>query len=293
MDLIENFVVAHSDLQAEQDALREWELALTLNHTSEMCCYAINVYNGVPIVPLALSSKESRSMISKLMDSAQDKVYALHRMIVVLYAPTVLKGTQGSMSIKLINQDTSETITVVVEHPVAQAAAFVCRWPRSVRAQSQGLALLVAVEGVNTKRGSLVGVLTPYWEDKMSQKMVYEQTLPSLTYPLEEQAPSFYITDMSKLRSLMASKVHLGGNGFDTSERPIQLTLPKPAGTSLALPQEPVFDESVNSVDGVRLAAQPTIMPTVGGSAPQQQARRPTRNGYVVVNGNTRPPVSG
>jgi len=150
-------------------------------------------------------------------------------MILILYAPSVLAQTSGTMTLKLLNQDTGETILVVSEHPVAQAATFVCRWPRAVLAKSKGLALLVATEDVDTIRGSLVGVLSPFWEDKVSTKMVYEKELPSLMYPLEEQEPALYVKDLKRLRSVVASRVLLGGHGQDIAPQQLSLAPPPPA----------------------------------------------------------------
>jgi len=237
MEAVESFVVSHEQQVLEAEALLEWELALALGSTSEKTCTSINVYNGVPVVPMSLTTKESRFMISKLMGKNKDRVYELHRMILILYAPSVLHGAVGTMCVRLINRDSGETISVVDSHPVSQAATFVCRWPRAVLARGAGLALLAAVDGVTTRRGSLVGVLTPYWEDKLSTKMVYEKQLPALVYPLEEQEPAYYIKDMKRLRSLVYDRVHLGGKGIDMEEQTISLAHQKaktqgPAGPS-------------------------------------------------------------
>lgn len=226
METINSYLVSQEESLKSDESLREWEMALALKGTSEKCCYSVNIYNGVPVVPMSLASKESRSLVSKLVDGARDRVYSLHRMILILYAPSVLAQTSGTMTLKLLNQDTGETILVVNEHPVAQAATFVCRWPRAVLAKSKGLALLAATEDVDTIRGSLVGVLSPFWEDKVSTKMVYEKELPSLMYPLEEQEPAFYVKDLKRLRSVVASRVLLGGQGQDIA--PQQLSLAPP-----------------------------------------------------------------
>nr|WRQ64702.1 movement protein [Martellivirales sp.] len=231
MDAINSYVVSHEQSQLENDALREWELALALGGSNEKCCHSVNILNGVPVVPMQLASKESKSLVARLMDGARDRVYSLHRMILILYAPSVLARTGGTLTLKLINRDTGETILVASEHPVSQAATFVCRWPRAILANSAGLALLVATEAVDTKRGSLVGVLTPFWEDKVSTKMVYEKELPSLMYPLEEQEPAFYVKDLKRLRAVVASKVLLGGKGSDVEPQLISMIPPPPTST--------------------------------------------------------------
>jgi hypothetical protein len=226
MNTIESFVTSQQQEYDEIQSLQEWELALNLGTASEKCCHTINLYSGVPVVPMALMSKESKSFLSKLMESTRDRVYALHRMIMILYTPSVLKDTEGLLSIKLLSRDTNESTTVVKDHPVHQAAAFVCRWPRAVLAKSAGLALLAAFTGVDIKKGGLVGVLSPYWEDKLSTKMVYEKQLPSKTFPLEEQDPAFYIKDLKQLRAVVAARIHLGGSGQDLAQQPISIAMP-------------------------------------------------------------------
>jgi len=242
MDAIQSYVVSQEESLREADLLREWGLATTLGAGHEKTCHTINVYSGLPVVPLTLLSKESRGFVNKLMDPLRERVYALHRFIMILYTPSVLKTAVGSLSMKMLNQDTGETIDVAVEHPVSQAATFVCRWPRAILAKSAGLALLAAVDGVDVKRGALVGVLSPFWEDKVSTKMVYEKELPTLMYPLEEQEPAYYVKDLRKLRSVVASKVLLGGKGTDMEEqtisfvgKPKQVVLPSMEGVK-ALP---------------------------------------------------------
>lgn len=223
MDKISTFIVSQQDQLAEADALREWEMAMDLNAISEKVCVSINLYNGVPVVPMALITKESRGLLSKLMSQAQDKVYSLHRLIVVAYVPAVLRTTTGTLAIKLFNTSTAETIDIVAEHPVNIAATFVARWPRAVLAKADGISLLVAASNVPTKTGSLIGSFHPFWEDKLSRKMVYEKQLPTLVYRLEEQEPTHYVKDLSMLRALMASRVHLGGKGSDLVPQTISL----------------------------------------------------------------------
>ncbi len=227
METLESFVVSHELMAAESDALREWELSMDLNAVRERVCTSINLYNGVPVVPMALVSKESRGLLSKLQDRALERVYALHRLIVIAYVPSVLGGTAGVINVKLLNVATGESIEVARDHPVKQAATFVARWPRAVLAKADGLALLFTATDVPTRKGSLIGTFHPFWEDKLSSKMVYEKQLPTLVYNLEEQDPSHYVKNVGMLRALMASKVHLGGVGSDMVPQTISLAMPK------------------------------------------------------------------
>jgi len=280
MDILDSYVVSMKNQKNADDMMAEWELALALGGATEKVCHSINVLNGVPVVPLSLATKESKSLLGKLLDKARERVYELHRMIMVLYAPSVLGCTDGALSLKIINRDSGEAIDIVVDHPVAQAAVFVCRWPRAVLAQGSGLALLAAVDGVPTKRGSLVGVLTPFWEDKLSTKMVYERQLAALVYPLEEQEPAYYVKNMKRLRALVANKVHLGGQGGDMEEQTITLALPKPVPSR---PQPALGGAIGKSVETSDVAFPPTplvgMVERVPPSTVQQLAASSTKKG--------------
>ncbi len=252
MDSLSEFVVSHGASAAEQNALREWEMTLCMNNIQEKCCTTINLYNGVPIVPMALVTKESKSLLSKLMEVHRGKVYSLHRMIILLYVPSILKGTPGQLSIKLLNTATSEAIDVVTDHPANSSAVFVARWPRAVLTTGAGISLVFSATGVPTKTGSLIGSVHPYWEDKMSTKMVYEKQLPTLVYPLEEQDPSHYIKDVKMLRSVIASRVHMGGQGADTAPQAVAITRPNVkmlGGSKAAATSRPVSSIHVGDVE--------------------------------------------
>lgn len=271
MDALDAYIVSQHEQLEYDDQLREWELAMALGSTHEKVCHSINILNGVPVVPMALSTKESKGLLDKLRDATKQRVYSLHRMIMVMYTPSVLRTCCGTLALRIVNRDTGESIVVVADHPVSQAAVFVCRWPRAILAQSSGLALVAAVDDVPTKRGSLVGVLSPYWEDKMSTRMVYERELPPLVYPLEEQEPAFYVKNMHKLRAVVASRVHLGGRGADVDSQPIStLNTPRP----IAVPALTGPGEQVNGGNtivskpgsGRRASRQPKTKQPIGSS---------------------------
>lgn len=221
MDQIDTYISSHEAFLEEEQALREWEMALASSSIREKCCLSLNVYNGVPVQPLLLQTKESKSLLGRLSDKAQKRVYSLHRMIMVIWAPAVLKETSGTLSMVLMNLSSGEKIEICRDHQVSQASTFVTRWPRALESGGKGLALLPCVEGVPVLRGALVGVLHPYWEDKLSTKMVYEKQLPTLAYPLEEQEPAIYVKDSRQLRSAMLLKFHAGTSGNDVTPHTI------------------------------------------------------------------------
>lgn len=251
MDKIESFMVSHAEQLAEADTLREWEAEIAMNAVKERVCVSINVYNGVPVVPMGLVTKESKSIIANLRSKVSDKIYSLHRLIVVAYVPSVLNGTAGTLSMKLYNRATGESIDMTKGHPVSQAATFVSRWPRAVLAKADALTLLISTSDVPTRTGSLIGTMHPFWEDKLSSKMVYEKQLPSLTYLLEEQDPAHYIKNVTMLRTLMASKVLTGGSGSDLGQQTISLgptgKLIEPAPAPKPVPEQPAQQIAVSA----------------------------------------------
>lgn len=227
---IESFIHSqHAEIENAQK-LVEWEADVVGGVVVEKACACINLYNNHPVKPLPLITKESRSLMTKLSKIVRDRVYSLHRLIMIVYSPAVLMDTQGVLSAKIFNQSTGESISLVENHLVSKAAVFVSRWPRAVLADSPGLALLVSVSGVPIKTGGLVGVMHPAWEDSLSSKMVYERTLPSLSFPIDEQAPAMYIKDLSMLKRLVYSHVHVGKIGVDIHPVAVNHGLP-------ALPQ--------------------------------------------------------
>lgn len=221
MDKLEEYVVSHESLLREANDLHEWESMMANASVREKCCVSISLYNDVPVQPLSLVSKESRGWLSKLSDKVKPMAFSLHRMIMVVYVPAIRCTTNGTISLKLLQQDTLESIDVVLDHPASKACAFVCRWPRAVSTKGKGLAFLASTDGVNIRTGSLVGVIHPFWEDKLSSKMPYERELPVLCYPLEEQDPSIYVKDVSQLRTAMLTWVHAGKPGSDVLPRTI------------------------------------------------------------------------
>lgn len=251
MDKLNAFVVSHETQIAESEALQEWESEIAMGSIKERVCVSINLFNGVPVVPMALVTKESKSLISKLQDKVSDRVYALHRLVVVAYVPSVLANTPGVLNVKLYNRATGESIDVATDHPVSKAATFVSRWPRSVLAKAESLSLLFTATDVPTRTGSLIGTFHPFWEDKLSSKMVYEKQLPSLTYILEEQDPSHYVKNVSMLKTLMASKVLMGGRGVDLAPQAISLAPPSRIATAGTEPRllPPLEQSSSAAID--------------------------------------------
>lgn len=261
MDKLDEYEVSHDSLLREADELQEWESAMLNASVREKCCMCINLYNNVPVQPLSLVTKESRGWLRKLSSKCRDSAFSLHRLIMVVYAPAVLSSTQGTLSLRLQQQDSLQSLDVVLNHPVSQAATFVCRWPRAVPTSGKGLAFLASTEGVKTRTGSLVGVIHPFWEDKLSTKMVFERQLPVLCYPLEEQDPSIYVKDVSQLRTAMLTWIHAGHAGSDVGQRRIgqlrdsaSFRKASPSYIGSTPPPPPLV-----STQGVTVTATPTI----------------------------------
>lgn len=224
---IESFIQSRNAEFEHLQKLAEWEGDLVAACVEEKSCACIKLLNGQSVKALPLITSESRGLLAKLRVATRDRAFALHRMIMIVWAPAVLRTTAGSLTAKIYNQSTGESIELCSDHPVAQAAVFVGRWPRAVLAdQRDGLALLVSVSGVPIKKDGLIGVMHPVWEDKLSSKMVYEKQLPSLTFPIEEQEPALYIKDTSVLKSLVHSRIHVGAVGHDIAKQRINHQAP-------------------------------------------------------------------
>lgn len=161
----------------------------------------------------------------KLSVVNKKNVYALHRIIILVYSSAVLEETMGEITMYLFNTGTGQKICVCENHQVSETAAFVARWPRAVAMGTGGLALLISKNGVDIDNGGLIGTVSTYWEDKMSTRMPYEKQLPTLVYPLNLQEPAFFMKNPRQLRSLLAKRITLGQHNAQAELEPQRLDL--------------------------------------------------------------------
>lgn len=223
---INRFISSQEEMLEEENSLRDWEQSL-LTMPKDKCCKSIQLLNTSEVKPLPLVTKESLLSFGKLSTALQSRVYTLHRLIIIVYAPGVLSTTTGTISMNLWHAGTSETIPICQDHPVSKAVVFVARWPRAIRTGDKGINLLVQKENVSVLRSGFIGTLYPYWEDKLSSKMIYEKELPVLKYDVEEQDPAMYVKNPAMLRSMLTHRIALGKTGTDLKEQTIGLTIPK------------------------------------------------------------------
>jgi hypothetical protein len=227
-DQLAEYVSSQNELFADANALRDWESAIKQTGINERSCYSMPLYNTRETQTLSLMSKESHGLVSKLTTRLHKHVFSVHRLILIVYAPSLLKDTIGTISIMLYHQTTGQSIDVVKMHNVGQAATFVARWPRGIPVAQKGLSLIVSTNDVQVLGGAHVGTLHPFWEDKVQLETIYEKQRPTLTYLLQEQEPAFYIKDVKVLKAAMRSKICVGGVGDDLIiTHPLSLTLDK------------------------------------------------------------------
>ncbi len=222
---IEQFVQSRDDLNKQEDELRAWEASLLNSDYGEKCCKVIELRKGGKVEPLPLVTKESMLSWGKLSVINKKNVYALHRIIILVYSSAVLEDTMGEITMYLFNTGTGQKICVCENHQVSETAAFVARWPRAVAMGTGGLALLISKNGVDIDNGGLIGTVSTYWEDKMSTKMPYEKQLPTLVYPLNLQEPAFFMKNPRQLRSLLAKRITLGQQNTQAELEPQRLDL--------------------------------------------------------------------
>nr|ACZ54926.1 movement protein [Viola white distortion associated virus] len=176
-------------------------------------CFSLHIKNGVPVQPMKLQSKESRSALTKLLVKAKGHVYVHHSIIYLLYVPTILETTDGVLTVKLFNVNTGETIDVDTDSPLNEAAIFVARWPRAVHADDgDGIHLLVSAISSGAKHASIVGTVYPFWDDSLHKKKPYEKMYPTLRFPIEKSDAVAAIEDVKILQSFAKSRL-TGGSG--------------------------------------------------------------------------------
>lgn len=208
----------------EENSLREWEQSL-LMMPKDKCCKSIQLFNTSEVKPLPLITKESLGSFATLTKALQSRIYTLHRLIIIVYAPAVRSTTSGSLSMSLWHAGTGESILICEDHPVSKSAVFVARWPRAVLTGNKGINLLVEKENVSVLRSGFIGTIYPYWEDKLSSKMIYEKELPVLKYDVEEQDPALYVKNPAMLRSMLTHRIAMGKSGSDLQQQTISLTV--------------------------------------------------------------------
>ena len=252
-DQLAEYVSSQNDVFADANALREWETAINQTGINERCCYSMALYNTRETQTLSLMSKESRSMLNRLTTRLHEHVFTVHRLIMIVYAPTLLKDTDGTISIMLYHQATGQSIDVVKEHSVGQAATFVARWPRGIPVTQKGLSLIASTNNIGVLAGAHVGTLHPFWEDKLQRQTIFEKQRATLTYLLSEQEPAFYIKDAKVLKAAMRSKISLGGVGNDVIiTHPLSLTLDR---VKQHQPKQAQIEYQTNTADQELLAA--------------------------------------
>lgn len=222
---INSFISSQAEMLEEESSLRDWEQSL-LTMPKDKCCKSIQLFNTSEVKPLPLVTKESIVNFSGLSKALQSRVYTLHRLIIIVYAPAVRSTTTGTLSMNLWHAGTGETIQICEDHPVSKSVVFVARWPRAVLTGNKGIALLVQKENVSVLRSGFIGTLYPYWEDKLSSKMIYEKELPVLKYDVEEQDPALYVKNPAMLRTMLTHRIALGKTGSDVQEQTIGLSTP-------------------------------------------------------------------
>lgn len=236
------YVSSQNEMFADASALRDWESAIKQTGINERSCHSMPLYNTRETQTLSLMSKESRGLVSKLTTRLHKHVFSVHRLILIVYAPSLLKDTVGTISVMLYHQTTGQSIDVVKMHNVGQAATFVARWPRGIPVTQKGLSLIVSTNEVQVLSGAHVGTLHPFWEDKVQLETIYEKQRATLTYLLQEQEPAFYIKDVKVLKAAMRSKICVGGVGDDlVITHPLSLSMEKlkqqqPLRSQLELP---------------------------------------------------------
>nr|UCR98696.1 movement protein [Prune dwarf virus] len=188
-------------------------------------CFSLQLKNGVPIQPMKLQSKESRSALARLSAKAKGHVYVHHSIIYLLYIPTILETTSGVLTLKLFNVNTGESIDIDTDSPLNEAAIFVARWPRAVHADDgDGICLLASAVSVDAKHASIVGTVYPFWDDSLHKKKSYEKMYPTLRFPIEKSEALAAVDDVKILQTFAKSRLVIGSSGkVDINPRLIEI----------------------------------------------------------------------
>ena len=202
------FDVSAEDWNRVISEVDEFYTNVMLENLPTRRCFAIDVLNGVPVQPMRLKSKETKSKLLKLSARARGLIYIQHSIIYLLYIPTILETTDGFLTIKLLNTNTGESIDVDTDSPLNEAAIFVARWPRSIHSDDgDGIHLLINGVSTNAKHGAKVGTFYPFWDDSLHRKKLYEKQYPTLRFPITKTDAASAADDVKILQSLAKTRV--------------------------------------------------------------------------------------
>nr|QIC52824.1 MAG: movement protein [Apple ilarvirus 1] len=174
-------------------------------------CFAIPAVNE-PTFLFEILTKESWSILSRLIGSVSNRCFVDHEVIHLMYVPTILSTTRASCKLMLKHMGTQESLKYDQELDLSKAFVITMRWPRSVFASDardhRGL-YLGGVISCEIPRGQKIGMWYPFWTEKMTSKQLYQKSSKFNVAKVAEMNARSIIKSNREMRVLMKNYISM------------------------------------------------------------------------------------
>nr|UOF93187.1 movement protein [Bacopa chlorosis virus] len=163
-----------------------------------------------------LTTKETKSVIRKLVDKTRGRLFVNHAVIHLMYIPVILNSTHAVADLKLKNLATGDELYGGTKVSLNEAFILTMSWPRSLFADAvdahKGLYLGGAISCSSTvPHGAKIGMFYPLWSEQLSDKQLYHKTVAITNTQAIETFTKTMISSDGELRSLLRSRASIDG----------------------------------------------------------------------------------
>nr|UEP18547.1 MAG: movement protein [Cape gooseberry ilarvirus 1]UEP18552.1 MAG: movement protein [Cape gooseberry ilarvirus 1] len=158
-----------------------------------------------------LTTKETKSFVSKMSDKIKGRIFIDHAVIHLMYIPVILNTTHAVAYLKIKNMATGDELYGGTKVDLSEAFILTLTWPRSLFAdavaQHKGLYLGGSVEcSSSVPRNADIGMWYPLWSEKVSNKQLYSKTTDIVNTRALETFTKTMIHSDKEMRSLLRSR---------------------------------------------------------------------------------------
>nr|QNL13311.1 movement protein [Ageratum latent virus] len=192
----------------QKSVLEALSSSVELNMGVRRCAAFPATNNGAFLCEL--TTKETKSFISKFADKVKGRLFVDHAVIHLMYIPVILNTTHAVANLKVKNLATGDELYGGTKVNLNEAFVLTLTWPRSLFADAvdkhRGLYLGGSIEcSSSIPRDAKIGMWYPLWSEKISNKQLYQQTTDIVnTKALETFTRTMIHTD-KEMRSLLRS----------------------------------------------------------------------------------------
>nr|QSE03524.1 movement protein [Tobacco streak virus] len=161
-----------------------------------------------------LTTKETKSFIGKFTDKVRGRIFVDHAVIHMMYIPVILNTTDAIAELKMKNLATGDELYGGTKVNLNEAFVLTMTWPRSLFAEAvhahRGLYLGGSVSCASTvPKGAKIGMWYPMWTEKVSNKQLYQSTVPINNTRALETFTRTMISSDREMRSLLRSRASI------------------------------------------------------------------------------------